>query len=249
MRASPRAYHPSIPPDFSSCARGHDDAVWRCLLALLGEVDLHGQAAARAQLALRHGGLGLRSAVRHAPVALWASWADTLPALLKRDRPFALRIAQGLESASELTEALLPLQDARDSLSAVGFEPPSWHDLLHAQKPPQPVPDIDSTRGWQRAASQAVDGFCQRALMRELDASPAALLDSQSGPYAARVFTTRPTSPEQRLFFYKQSHIETRFSEIGRIAFGLQRVGLRRARVAKSTQYLRVGPRLLVYIV
>ena len=81
---------------------------------------LPGQVAARVQLALRHGGLGLRSAARHAPAAFWASWADTLPALLKRDRPFALRLAEGLEAGSELPE-LLPLQTARDSLSAVGF--------------------------------------------------------------------------------------------------------------------------------
>ena len=63
----------------------------------------------------------------------------------------------------------------------------------------QDGPQLDSTRGWQRAVSQAVDGFCQRALLRELDASSAALLDSQAGPYAARVLTARPTSPELSL--------------------------------------------------
>ena len=29
-------------------------------------------------------------------------------------------------------------------------------------------PQLDNTRGWQRAASQAVDSFCQRALLQEL---------------------------------------------------------------------------------
>ena len=182
----------------------HDAAVLRCLDSLLfadAAEGLPGQVAARVQLALRHGGLGLRSAARHAPAAFWASWADTLPALLKRDRPFALRLAEGLEAGSELPE-LLPLQTARDSLSAVGFEAPSWHDVLHGQKPRPLVldePQLDNTRGWQRTASQAVDGFCQRALLRELDASSAALLDSQAGPYAARIFTARPTSPELTL--------------------------------------------------
>ena len=33
-------------------------------------------------------------------------------------------------------------------------------------------PEMDNTRGWQRAPSQAVDGFCQRALLRELRGSP-----------------------------------------------------------------------------
>ena len=40
MCASPRADHllRTLPPDLSaSYARGHDDAVWRCLLSLLGE--------------------------------------------------------------------------------------------------------------------------------------------------------------------------------------------------------------------
>ena len=86
-------------------------------------------------------------------------------------------------AAGEVPEALEPLWAACDSLAAVGFESPSWHD----------APQLENTRGWQRAAAQAVDSFCQRALLRELDAPSAALLDSQAGPYAARVFTARPT--------------------------------------------------------
>ena len=205
--ACPRAQYAlrTLPPASThEYAIRHDAAVLRCLDSLLfadAAEGLPGQVAARVQLALRPGGLGLRSAARHAPAAFWASWADTLPALLKRDRPFALRLAEGLEAGSELPE-LLPLQTARDSLSAVGFEAPSWHDVLHGQEPRPLVldePQLDNTRGWQRAASHAVDGFCQRALLRELDASSAALLDSQAGPYAARIFTARPTSPELTL--------------------------------------------------
>ena len=52
-------------------------------------------------------------------------------------------------------------------------------------------PQLDNTRGWQRAASQAVDGFCQQTLLRELDASSAALLDSQTGPYDLNVVPVR----------------------------------------------------------
>ena len=67
MCASPRADHllRTLPPSLSaSNARGHDDAVWRCLLALLGE-----EVAAARRLALlraRSGGLGLQCAVRTA---------------------------------------------------------------------------------------------------------------------------------------------------------------------------------------
>ena len=57
---------------------------------------------------------------------------------------------------------------------------------------------IETTRGRcepqldrQRAASQAVDGFCQQTLLRELDASSAALLDSQTGPYDLNVVPVR----------------------------------------------------------
>ena len=73
-------------------AAGHDAAVLCCLDALLHADTASGLpalAAARAQLALRFGGLGLRSAERHAVAAYWASWADALPALARRDRAFA----------------------------------------------------------------------------------------------------------------------------------------------------------------
>ena len=68
--AAPRAQHvlrtlpPAVVQDF---AQGHDRAVMQCLAALLtpGEAAaLPLLAVARAQLALQHGGLGLRSAVR-----------------------------------------------------------------------------------------------------------------------------------------------------------------------------------------
>ena len=57
MCASPRADHllRTLPPDLSaSYARGHDDAVWRCLLALLGaEDDADPEVAARCCLLVR----------------------------------------------------------------------------------------------------------------------------------------------------------------------------------------------------
>ena len=66
--------------------------------------------------------------------------------------------------------------------------------------PPPPQqdddPGIDVTRGWQRSASRALDDFGDRALRRELNPASATMLDSQSGPYAARVLTARPTPPE-----------------------------------------------------
>ena len=51
-------------------------------------------------------------------------------------------------------------------------------------------------RGWQRPAFRAVDEFCFRSIFRELDPPAAVLLDSQAGPFAARILTARPTSLE-----------------------------------------------------
>ena len=60
--ASPRADHimRTLPPDPSaSYARGHDDAVWRCLLALLGEEDdADPEVAAARRLAIAAGSFG-----------------------------------------------------------------------------------------------------------------------------------------------------------------------------------------------
>ena len=87
-----------------------------------------------------------------------------------------------------LPEALESLRVARNSLAAIGFEPPIWEELLQAEAPSQleEDPSRDLTRGWQRPASQAVDDFCHRAFVREIDAASAALLESQAGPHAAR---------------------------------------------------------------
>ena len=202
--AAPRAQYAlrTLPLDSThGYAAGHDGAVLRCLAALLfadegSQLPVHAQA--RAQLALRHGGLGLRSATRHAPAAYWASWADALRAIARRDPDFAHEVAGSLASDRPLPLALQSARDACAFLSAIGFEPPAWAELLHAQVPSQleEDPSLDLTRGWQRPASQAVDDFCHRAFLRESDAASAALLDSQAGPHAARVLTTRPTLPE-----------------------------------------------------
>ena len=78
-----------------------------------------------------------------------------------------------------------------------------WPELLTTPAPlpgdEDEEPQLDTTRGWQRPASRAVDEFCYRSILRELDPPAAALLDSQAGPFAARILTARPTSPELSL--------------------------------------------------
>ena len=199
--AAPRAQYAlrTLPPaDTRAYAAGHDAAILSCLDSLLHADTASGLpalAAARAQLALRHGGLGLRSAERHAVAAFWASWANALPALSRRDRAFVQALACSLDGPGPLPHALAALKDATTSLQA-----PAWDALLSAGPPVSLQDDAaDLTRGWQRPASRTVDELCDPAIRRELDAPGLALLDSQSGPHAASVFTTRPVSPELSL--------------------------------------------------
>ena len=66
-------------------AESHDSAIRQCLQHLLGDADLARDprqlAARRAQLPLRFGGLGLRSAAASRFAAYWASWADSMPVI------------------------------------------------------------------------------------------------------------------------------------------------------------------------
>ena len=109
--------------------------------------------------------------------------------------------ASTLEGGSPAPEVLQSLLLARASLTASGFAPPSWPQLWNTSAPrdEEDEPQLDTTRGWQRPASKAVDEFGFRSIHRELDPPAAALLDSQAGPFAARIFTARPTSPELSL--------------------------------------------------
>ena len=60
-----------------------------------GEEDMQ-WATAVAQFPLREGGLGLRSAVRVAPAAYWASWADCLAMVRARHPRLANLVVDAL---------------------------------------------------------------------------------------------------------------------------------------------------------
>ena len=127
-----------------------------------------------------------RSAARHAPAASWSSWAD-LPVIASRDLAFARAFVDTLEAGSPAPEVLQLLLLARAVLIASGFAYPSWPQLWASPAPPDEdeEPQLDTTHGWQRPASRAVDDFCFRSILRNLDHSAAALLDSHEGPFAA----------------------------------------------------------------
>ena len=183
-------------------AVAHDAAVLDTLSALLcaEEPSSLPPAASRvAQLALRHGGLGLRSAALHAPAAFWASWADAFSVLSVREAPFLQGLAQVLDSRN--LSAGTPIRDlleGTDVLVAAGFRAPVWADLpQHA--PVQPADDAEpevALCGWQRPASRVLDDFALAEHRRSVGPAELALLDSQSGPFAARILTVRPTVPK-----------------------------------------------------
>ena len=83
-------------------ARAHDEGLWTCLSAIMGVPSTLCSETARevASLPLAMGGMGLRSAVRTASSAFWASWADCLHMIHLRHPAVAKQIVRGLEGQS-----------------------------------------------------------------------------------------------------------------------------------------------------
>ena len=195
------------PPATRAFSAAHDRSNLSCLATLLrvestGEFLANELVCGRAQLSLRHGGLGLRSAAWHAPAAYFASWADALQAISLRDPELAATAARRLQRADEAAPSLAALQEAAQTLAGAGFQAPRWDQLAHTPCPLPEQPDdqpTDFTRGWQRSASFTLDAAFAASLTGRLDPSSVALLESQSGPFAAKVLTALPTSPELRL--------------------------------------------------
>ena len=124
-----------------------------------------------------------------------------LPSRL-RDPELAATAARRLQRADEAAPSLAALQEAAQTLAGAGFQAPRWDQLAHTPCPLPEQPDdqpTDFTRGWQRSASFTLDAAFAASLTGRLDPSSVALLESQSGPFAAKVLTALPTSPELRL--------------------------------------------------
>jgi hypothetical protein len=150
--ASPRCNYllRLLPPSATAAfASQHDEAVRACLARLLDAGELPpGPAASRAHLSLHHGGLGLRSAVRLAPAAYWASWADALPLLHRRLPQAAARLLQQLQAgASSTTECLQQAAASAQALAAAGFEPPPWQELTGSEAAPPATPPATAQTG------------------------------------------------------------------------------------------------------
>ena len=158
-----------------------------------------------ASLALRSGGLGLRSALRTAPAAYWASWADTLPMMWQRCPQLAGTFCAALmdAEASLSTARALSLRSAavaRTELLAAGFaDCPDWLDLLHGKRPP--TPDLrepgEFAHGWQYfAASRLETSFREGAVLPAFGRPIAAHLRSQAGRCSGSRLTVLPVNKE-----------------------------------------------------
>ena len=120
-----RALPPTVTREY---AAQHDAAIAACLQRLLANdtpavlAPLH---IRRAQLALRLGGLGLRSAVRTRAAAYWASWADTIPLLRSRLPGAATRVLDMLDGrAHAAANSVQELTNSTTELVADGFDAP-----------------------------------------------------------------------------------------------------------------------------
>ena len=148
--AGPRANHflRTLPPSQSAeYARAHDQGMWTACQALLGGLpgDEASVEMARliASLPMRFGGLGLRSALRTAPAAYWASVADALGVLNRRLPTVAASAVERRSADHPPTRDASAIDEARwagELLSREGFlQRPDWEQLRQGARPRQPL--------------------------------------------------------------------------------------------------------------
>ena len=138
----------------------------------------------------RLGGLGLQCAVRTAPAAYWAAWADALPVLRARRPDAAARCLAELAAGPAAAAACLrAAAEAGCVLDDAGWQGrPSWHDVHNGVRPAQcdlPEPG-ERCQGWQHHGSRACSThFRETELLPTLPPPAQTMLRSQSGPHAA----------------------------------------------------------------
>ena len=215
--AAPRANHilRTTPPSLAyHYADAHDDAVRRCLAALLQvpEPLLANNDETRRVLELptRLGGLGLRSSRRVSPCAYWASWSDSLHVLAERIPGFEAAFTRSMvqlaaqPAVANSQRALPSLHEAALLLVQEGYaQVPTWHGLLRGLQPAQEDPaELDPgewRKGWQFFASNAREKREHSALMSAMPNSARARMRSCAGRNAARWMMAMPTEDSLRL--------------------------------------------------
>ena len=150
-------------------AAAHDQGMMTTLWRLLGVTTVLSDevltACDLAGMPMRSGGLGLRSALRTAPAAYWASWADALPMIIARTPLVAGQVVASLAQPDAQAQFAVELQASRQQLVDEGFAAcPSWPDLAAGQRPPKPEDREPGEwpHGWQYHASSAREQYFRK---------------------------------------------------------------------------------------
>ena len=178
--ANPRGNHTirTLPPAWAEgYAHAHDEGIWstarRILADLAGSEAERDRARLLASLPMRMGGLGLRSAVRCSLAAYWASWADALSMIHKRNPAVADMVELAMVNNVFPEEGCLSeLARATDQLDREGFvERPSWPELRRGRRPPESASQEPGEwqHGWQYWASSASDKHFRKITMLSAD--------------------------------------------------------------------------------
>ena len=135
--------------------------------------ECNGAVQDAATLPFTLGGLGLRKATRVSGPAHWASRADCLPMIHARHPLVATVLLHHLEGAA-VTPCLSEARQIAHELVRVGFEPPSWRDVVAGARPARNEVEEFEWRcgaGWQHEAGAREerhhrDTTQQKALLR-----------------------------------------------------------------------------------
>ena len=136
----------------------------------------------------------MASAVKSRDGAYWASWADAVSTIHKKDPGLATTILAGLHSEGEGCFAVA--NQCAERLVALGVELPTWDAVVAGATPDH----IQSKNPASIEVSNTVEKvFNTKAVWPFLDANERALALSQSGPLAGVPFHCFPTSYATRV--------------------------------------------------
>ena len=194
--AGPQCHHllRTVPPrQCAKYAHGHDSGR-RTMEALLGRIPGSPMQVKMARNIttppMRMGGLGLRSALKTAPGAFWASWADALPMLQQRLPRLTGQITHHLSHPDALG-CVGELLESVSRLDRDGFiARPCWEMLQRGARPRPPliVEPGEWHHGWQHHSSSSSEHhFRETVVLAQSCAADQAHLRSHSGPCASQV--------------------------------------------------------------
>ena len=199
--ANPRANHiiRTLPPAMSAgYAQGHDEGTSSPKSQGARPQD---RAQQLATLPMRMGGLGLRSASRCSPAVCWASWADALPMIDKRNPAITEMVEHPMVDDEVLQEGCVSeLSREASDLDRQGFAwRPTWPDLRRGKRPPENLSKEPGEwqHGWQYWSSSVSDThFRKISMLSGRTAAKRARLRSHSGRNAGVALAHAPTARE-----------------------------------------------------